>query len=504
MRALGVAALGAAATQLVAACGSAPAPTATTAAKPAEAPKPAQPAAAAQGAPATAPAAAAAAPTTAAAAAAKPAEAPKPAQPAAAGKTVALSWVTPAEVGLERDFYTQFMKDFEAKNPGTTFQVSFEAWNDYFTKLPTILASGSIPDVMHMHCSIAQDYGLRGATKNLFDYLKKDNLSKDLWFPTLVQQFVDYKTGTKLYGLPKDSASYGFYYNKDLFDKAGVAYPKKDWTFTDFRETAKKLTVDKAGKKSGETGFDGKNVAQFGMAWADPLPSGDAWQMTAWGVAGPWYNENYTRAYFDSPEHVDFVQQVADMRNKDRSIPLASDALGQGDAFRNQLVAMAIGHHSQVFFYNAEKKTFKFDVTNSPSGKQGQFQGAACSSWTLPAKSPHPDEGWEFIKFLTGQEKQCQIVSAKRWGSAIKACENNLLPADNNPPSFKEVLVDPLMGESKVKTNVILYPPFLSEFKQIWTTEFDPVVNGGTVTAAEAAKKAQPQIQALLDKAAKM
>jgi multiple sugar transport system substrate-binding protein len=503
-RAIGVAALGAAATQLIAACGAPASPTAAPA-KPTEAPKPAA------AAPTTAPAAAATtAPAPAGAAPAKPTEAAKPAAPAAAGapaaggKQLTLNWVTPAEVGLERDFYTQFMKDYETAHPGIKIQVSFEAWNDYFTKLPTILASGSLPDAMHLHGSIAQDYGLRGATKNMFDYLKKDNLSKDLWFQPLIQQMADYKTGQKLYAVPKDSAAYAFYYNKDLFDKAGVPYPKKDWTFADFRETAKKLTIDKAGKRSGEAGFDGKNVAQFGIAWSDPLPSGDQWQMGAWGVAGPWYNENYTKAYFDDADHVDFIQQVADMRNKDRSIPAASDALGQGDPWRNGLTAMTIGHHSQVFFYNAEKKTFKFDVVGAPGGKNGQFQGVACSGWTVPAKAPNADDGWEFIKFLVSADKQCQIVEAKRWGSAVVACEKNLMPKDNNPPSFKEVLVDPLMGESKIKTLGILYPPFLSDMKQIWSTEFDPVVNGGQTTAADAAKKAQPQIQALLDKAAKM
>jgi ABC-type glycerol-3-phosphate transport system substrate-binding protein len=127
----------------------------------------------------------------------------------------------------------------------------------------------------------------------------------------------------------------------------------------------------------------------------------------------------------------------------------------------------------------------------------------ACSGWTLPAKSPQPDEAWDFIKFLVGETQQCKIVAAKRWGSPLKSCENNLLPADNNPPSFKQVLVDPLNGEGKVKTLGILYPPFLSDFKQIWKTEYDPVMLG-QATAADAAKKAQPQIQALLDKAAKM
>jgi multiple sugar transport system substrate-binding protein len=434
----------------------------------------------------------------------KPATAPKPAEPAPGAKQISLNWITPAGVGLERDFYTGFMQDYEKRNPNVKIQVSFEGWDDYFVKLPTILAGGSIPDAMHLHGSIAQDYGLRGATKNLLDYMKADNVSKDLFFEPLLQQMTDYKTGTRLFALPKDSAAYAFYFNKDMFDKAGVAYPKPDWTFQDMREIARKLTRDKAGKASGETGFDPNNIAQWGLAWADPLPSGDPWQMTAWGVAGPWYNENYTTAYFDSPDHATFLQAVADMRNKDRSIPTAGDAMGQGDPWRNGLVAMTIGHHSGVFFYNAEKKTFKYDVVASPGGKNGQFQGVACSGFTVPAKAPNADEGWKFVKFLCSEEKQCEIVKAKRWGSAVKPCEKNLMPEDGNPPSFKQILVDPLMGESKVKVQGILYPPFLSDMKQIWKTEYDPLYNGGSVTAADAGKKAQPQIQALLEKAAKM
>lgn len=473
---------------LLAACGGAASPTAAPA-KPAES-KPAaeaKPAAGATSAPAK-----------------TDGTAPKAAQPAASGKQVTLNWITPAAVGLERDFYTGFMKDYEERNPGTKIQVSFEGWDDYFVKLPTILAGGSIPDAMHLHGSIAQDYGLRGATKNLFDYMKRDGVSKDLFFEPLIQQMADYKTGTKLWALPKDSAAYAFYFNKDMFDKAGVAYPKPDWTFQDMREIARKLTIDKSGKSSGQPGFDPNSIAQWGLQWTDPLPSGDGWQMTAWGVAGPWYNENYTKAYFDNPDHVQFLQTIADMRNKDRSIPTAGDAMGQGDPWRNGLTAMVIAHHAHVFFYNAEKKTFKFDVIASPGGKNGQFQGVACSGFTVPAKAPNPDEGWNFVKFLCSEEKQCQIVSAKRWGSAVKPCEKNLLPADNNPPSFKQILVDPLMGESKVKVQGILYPPFLSDMKQIWKTEYDPVYNGGQLTAEQAGKKAQPQIQALLDKAAKM
>ncbi len=245
------------------------------------------------------------------------------------------------------------------------------------------------------------------------------------------------------------------------------------------------------------------------MSWGSnptdtPLPGSDIWQMVAWGYAGPWFSDDLTKAYFDDPDHIAFLEEIVEMRCKDRSIPLSGDSMGQGDAWRNGLVAMSIGHHSQVFFYNAEKKTFKFDVTNAPRGKHGQFSMAGCSGWAIPVKAQHPDEAWAFIKFLVSKDTQCKIVSAKRWGSPILACEENLLPNDGNPQNFKPVLYDPMFGQGNVKTLPIIYPPLLSEMRQIWKTEYDEAFNCGGQSIAEASKRAQPQIQAVLEKAASL
>ena len=492
---LGTAGLG---MSLLTACGqpSSPAPAAKSDAKPAES-KPADAAKPAESKPAQP------------AAQAQPTQAAPPAQQAAPAKgasQVTLSWITPAEVGLERDFYTGFYEDFQKQNPNVKVQVSFEAWSDYQTKLPTILAGGSIPDVIHLHASLAQDYGQRGAVRDLFPLMERDKLSRDDFFPFLLKQMSDYKTQTKLWAIPKDSAVYAVYYNKDLFDKAGVAYPKQGWTFAEFRETAKKVTLDKNGNAAGTPNFNPNEIAQWGMNWGDnptdsPLPGSDQWQMIAWGQAGHWFSDDLTKAYFDNPDHIEFLQQVVDMRCVDRSIPQSGDSMGQGNSFRNGLVAMSIAHHSMVFFMNAEKKTFKYDVAWAPSGKNGTFQSAGCSGWAVPVKAQNPEVGWEFVKFLVSQEQQCKIVGAKRWGSPILACEENLLPVDNNPPGFKEVLYDPMFGKTPVKTQAIIYPPYLNEMRQVWKTEFDPHFNCGGGSLADAAKRAQPQIQALLDRA---
>jgi ABC-type glycerol-3-phosphate transport system substrate-binding protein len=168
-----------------------------------------------------------------------------------------------------------------------------------------------------------------------------------------------------------------------------------------------------------------------------------------------------------------------------------------------------MGHHSGVFFYNAEKKTFKFDVAYSPKAKGGSWSAVACSGHGVAAKAKSPEEGWLLVKYLTSEAKQCEIVSAKRWGSAAVNCEKNLLPNDNNPASFKKVLVDPLNKAQGLAADIsteakgMIFPPFHNDIKQIFVTEFDAVSNCGGVTAAAAVKKIQPQVQALLDKAAK-
>jgi multiple sugar transport system substrate-binding protein len=339
--------------------------------------------------------------------------------------------------------------------------------------------------------------------------MDRDKVARDLYFKPLIYQFSDYRTHTKLWSIPKDSAAYAVYFNKALFDKAGVPYPKDDWSFQDFRNAAKMLTVDKNGRRADSAQFDKGQIAQWGFTWLDPLPSGDSMNQLAWSWFGNWYNDDFTKAYYDTPEAVEYLQFFADMRCVDRSIPAAGDALGQGDPFRNQITAMQIGHHSMVFFYNAEKKTFKFDAAYSPTGKGGSWSAVACSGFGVPVKAKNPEEGWQLVKYLTSEEKQCEIVSAKRWGSATVACEKNLLPNDNNPPSFKKVLVDPMYKaqgqatEIKTEAKGMIFPPFHNDIKQIFVTEFDAVSNCGGVKASDAVKKMQPQIQALLDKAAK-
>src|SRR5680860_519409 len=65
--------------------------------------------------------------------------------------------ITPAGLGLEREMYQGFIDEFEEQSE-ISVELTFEAWDDYLTKLPTLIAGGAVPDVIHQHMSIVQLY----------------------------------------------------------------------------------------------------------------------------------------------------------------------------------------------------------------------------------------------------------------------------------------------------------------------------------------------------------
>src|ERR671937_56609 len=203
---------------------------------------------------------AACAPAAATKPAGTPAAAPA-AKDAAKTKVRATVWVGQAEL----DALGKMTNSYKEKNPNADVEwINISGGGPYGRdKLQAMIAGGDAPDMMMLNTGQFEGLAGRGALAGLDDYVKGDNLDLGIYWPQAVDGA---KFQGKLYALPRDMSNVILYYNKDLFDKAGVAYPNNDWTWNSFLEASKKLTLDK--DKSGKVNQWGFGVLNIVWNWA--------------------------------------------------------------------------------------------------------------------------------------------------------------------------------------------------------------------------------------------
>src|SRR5678816_1066716 len=144
------------------------------------------------------------------------------------------------------------------------------------------IRDSSPPDVFAMDAPLYLDWQSRGALLNLQPYIDQN---PDMLADVYPQTLTAYKLEDGYYGLPRDFQTIVVFYNKDMFDAAGVPYPTEDWTYDDLKETAKKLTLD--------TNGDGK-TDQYGL-WTDTWDMELFWSEAIWAYGGQIINDDHSK-----------------------------------------------------------------------------------------------------------------------------------------------------------------------------------------------------------------
>jgi multiple sugar transport system substrate-binding protein len=314
--------------------------------------------------------------------------------PASSNEPVTISmmmWGDPAEL----EVWNQIVADFHQAKPNITVKVEVSDWDSYWTKLKTLLSADTPPDVFAMDAPLYLDYQSRGVLLNLQPYLDKN---PDLLNGVYPQTLDAYKTSDGMYGLPRDFQTIVLFYNKDMFDAAGVAYPTADWTYDDLRAAAKKLTI---------IGADGK-VSQFGF-YSDLWDMELIWSEAIWAYGGDIINADHTKTLVGEPKARQAWQLFHDMMFTDKSWPDSTTA-GEygGDPFLAGVAAMTTIGHWAVPGY-AEVK-FKWDVAPMPKGPAGQATSVNSAGFVVGKSSKNPDAAFEFLKYVLSEPAQKRLA----------------------------------------------------------------------------------------------
>lgn len=303
-----------------------------------------------------------------------------------------MAWGSPEELAV----WQTIADEFNETHPDIKVNVDVSDWDAYFNKLQTLFAGGTPPDVFAMDAPLYPDWQSRGVLKNLQPYLDADPGVLDGVYPVTLQA---YQTPEGYFGLPRDFQTIVLYYNKDMFDAAGVDYPTDDWTLTDLREAAKKLTADTDG--------DGQ-VDQWGF-WSDFYDMELFWGPAIWGAGGQAISDDHKETLLAEGPAKDVWQMMSDMIFEDGSVPDTGEAEQYGyDIFLAERAAMTTIGHWVVPEYTAQG--INFDVAAFPAGSEERATLVNSAGFVIADASPNPDAAWEFVKYAVGPSGQTRLA----------------------------------------------------------------------------------------------
>lgn len=311
-----------------------------------------------------------------------------------AGQTeiVYLTRATPDQL----DVWSKATREFMRRNPDIKVRFENLPYAQYWDKFQTMNAGGVAPDIIFMESSRFPKFASSGTLENLEPYVTRDG---DIDIPDFYPKALEsYKWKGNLYGLPNDIAIGVVFYNKDLFDEAGVPYPKTSWTWDDYLKAARMLTFD--------FDEDGR-IDQFGTMVGD-------WRHFVWQNLGETVDNplNPTRSTMNTPTVREALQWLVDLRFKYHVTTRPGELADMGgyEMFMTGKVAMVFGGHWDVPTYSKITR-FRWDVAALPKGKV-RANNAYGSCFSIPSRSRHKEAAWRYIKFLSGPVGQKLMVGA--------------------------------------------------------------------------------------------
>jgi ABC-type glycerol-3-phosphate transport system substrate-binding protein len=316
-------------------------------------------------------------------------------------------WGMPFEDRLFEDGYA---RGFEARNPGV--RVDYHRYQTVTDKYLAWHLVGQGPEVMRVQIT---DYHMlleRGMLEPLDRFLDDSTVglseAERADFLPWVWELLE--VGGSVYALPADSAQYGLYYNRTLFDlhdlahpEAPIGHPRAGWTWDDLRAAARRLTVvDEAGQ-----------VVQYGVdfeLWSWPFMAflrqagGDLWD-----AAG-------TTTLIDSGQGLEALELIVELLPYSaamRTLSQVGSASGPDKLFAGGHTAMLLEGSWRAPDLERVNPELDFAVAPLPRHRRGDVVSGAVL-WAISAHAANKETAWRMIRWMTGREQSIRYWDTLR------------------------------------------------------------------------------------------
>ena len=344
------------------------------------------------------------------------------------------SWGSKSEVEILKPI----LSDFEKENPDIKVEFMHIPQN-YFQKIHLLFASNTAPDVIFINNLYLPVYANAGVLEPL-------NLSSNQFYGQAIEA-LSFKG--ELYAIPRDVSNLVIYYNKDIFDKKHIPYPSQDWTFSEFLNTAEKLTD--------------KNT--FGISFEeDPLFYLPYLMSNGGGILPDEINKQ------ESQNALNFY---ADLRKKYHVEPRKSDSASatMAQMFLQGRLGMYLSGRWMVPKIREEAE-FDWDITQFPKGTKGSIVQLDASGWAVSKSSKHKKEALKLVEFLSSKQSIEKFVKSGLIVPAREDVGNSKIFLDGQKPENAKIFLD-IIQTSKPTPVTVDYREILDKLKKDMEPRFN-------------------------------
>ena len=355
----------------------------------------------------------------------------------------------------EKAAIEEMVADFEAQYPDIRVRAQHIPNTTYVEKISTMLASGDPPDVAYLGEGQAFPWALEGRLLDLSTYFEEDAEASS----RLESTYYNYGDGKTL-GTNTAAETMVMYYNKALFEEAGVELPPtkaaEALTWDAFVELAKKLTKDRNGNDATSPDFDASNIETYGVSlptwWGGYLPF-------VLSNGGSFASEDGTELTLNQPAAVEALQQMQDLIyvHHVAPTPTQAEAFPSADVMmQTGKVAMTIDGHWKVLDFSQLGMDWGMAVLPKHKEPVTILLGAPT---VIFAATEFPDAAFEFYKFHNNPE-YVNLFEKGLWMPLQEAYYTDpektaaWLEGEEGvyPPEARDVLVDYTLNHTPVSS----------------------------------------------------
>lgn len=381
-----------------------------------------------------------------------------------------------------RPVIDKIIEDFNSSQDEIEVQHTYVPWGDIWTKNLAAIAAGNPPDVIINDINTVKLRAQEGQMEPITEFVDSD--VEDRFYDQMTEAAM---YDDEMYALPFNTDTQILFYNKDLFEEAGLDPEDPPSTWAKAEEYAAQLDVEEGGSY--------ERIGFYPL-----IGSGtDVWMMNALG-------ENYISPDGDvkidtEPVH-DTFNWILEQKNKYGENTITSINSQFENAQQDPFMAGNIGMMVQNANYYVQLRDFGQDMNFGVAPLPEKEEGNGHTSWgggfvaEIPKGAKNPEASYKFIEFLTSHDSQLYWAENNFDLVAHQEAGSSAAESDEFNEAGQEVYS--LMVENMDNTLLTPQPLVAPDFASTVNPTFESIISGNTTVEA-GLEKAQSDLERIVE-----